>query len=82
MSNEMAIVVGSGLFTKVNGQTPEQAVDAACLRRFTAEAKKRRTTCRTKLVRKVNAKIAEHSYENDLKLSVAVDRLLTVLNEQ
>ena len=80
MSNEMAIAVGSTLFTKVNGKTGQQVADEACHRCFTEKAKKRRTTSRTKLVRKVRAKVGEGHYENDLKLTIATDRVLDVLN--
>jgi hypothetical protein len=80
MSNEMAVAAGGALFTKVNGMTAQQAADLECHRKFLEKAKSRQTTLRPKLVRKVRAKIGEGCFENDLKLTVAADRVLDVLN--
>ncbi len=64
------------LVLKRTGKTPAELEQDALIKKWAARAARMSIGVRTRKVRTVKAKIGEGVYENDLKLSIAIDRLL------
>ena len=64
-----------------NGLTPAETQRLADHAKWLAKARKIPTTVRPSLVRVVKAKVKASEYENNLKLTIATDRLLNDLQK-
>jgi anti-sigma28 factor (negative regulator of flagellin synthesis) len=64
------------LVLKRTGKTPAEVELAALVKQWAARAASMQIGVRTRKVRPIKAKIAEGMYQEDLRLSIAIDRML------